>query len=183
MVFTLDWRSVSHFLLVILVFMYMRGWKMSVFGCALAWNRIKAQCHLKEWVPWKSIKGHHSTISRYMTLVIPTGLTECNNHLTFSMPCFKVVFYFFIIGCCSVAKLCQTLCDPMDCSTPGFPVLHHLPDFAQTHVPESVMLSNHSSSAALFFCLQYTVWKHQFFSALCSLQSNSHIHTWLLGKP
>ena len=26
------------------------------------------------------------------------------------------------------------LCNPMDCSTPGFPVLHHLPEFAQTHV-------------------------------------------------
>ena len=26
------------------------------------------------------------------------------------------------------------LCDPMDCSTPGFPVLHHLLEFAQTHV-------------------------------------------------
>jgi len=35
---------------------------------------------------------------------------------------------------CSVAQLCLTLCDPMDCSTPGFPVLHHLPEFAQTHV-------------------------------------------------
>ena len=37
-------------------------------------------------------------------------------------------------ACCSVSKSCPTLCDPMDCSTPGFPVLHHLPDFAQTHV-------------------------------------------------
>ena len=35
---------------------------------------------------------------------------------------------------CSVAKLCLTLCDPMDCSTPGFPVLYHLLEFAQTHV-------------------------------------------------
>ena len=35
---------------------------------------------------------------------------------------------------CSVAQLCPTLCDLMDCSTPGFPVLHHLPKFAQTHV-------------------------------------------------
>ena len=26
------------------------------------------------------------------------------------------------------------LCDPMDCNTPGFPVLHYLPEFAQTHV-------------------------------------------------
>ena len=26
-----------------------------------------------------------------------------------------------------------TLCDPMDCSTPGFPVLHQLPEFVQIH--------------------------------------------------
>ena len=31
----------------------------------------------------------------------------------------------------------------MDCSTPGFPVLHHLPELAQTHVIESMMPSNH----------------------------------------
>ena len=36
--------------------------------------------------------------------------------------------------CCSVAQSCLTLCDPMDCSTPGFPVLRHLQEFAQTHV-------------------------------------------------
>ena len=36
---------------------------------------------------------------------------------------------------CSVTKLCPTLCDPMDCSVPGFPVLHYLPEFAQIHVP------------------------------------------------
>ena len=36
--------------------------------------------------------------------------------------------------CCLVAKLCPTLCNPMDCSTSGFPVLHYLPEFAQTHV-------------------------------------------------
>ena len=32
------------------------------------------------------------------------------------------------------AKSCLTLCDPMDCSMPGFPVLHYLPEFAQIHV-------------------------------------------------
>ena len=36
--------------------------------------------------------------------------------------------------CCSVTQLCLTLCNPMDCSMPGFPVLHHLPKLAQTHV-------------------------------------------------
>ena len=34
----------------------------------------------------------------------------------------------------SVAQLCLTLCDPMDCSTPGFPVLHQLLELAQIHV-------------------------------------------------
>ena len=34
----------------------------------------------------------------------------------------------------SAAKLCLTLWDSMDCSTPGFPVLHHLPEFPQTRV-------------------------------------------------
>ena len=36
--------------------------------------------------------------------------------------------------CCSVAQSCQTLCNPIDCSTPGFPVPHYLPELAQTHV-------------------------------------------------
>ena len=36
--------------------------------------------------------------------------------------------------CCSVAQLCLTLCNLMDCSTPGFSVLRHLLEFAQSHV-------------------------------------------------
>ena len=54
-----------------------------------------------------------------------------------SHPCLS---YFIFINlfpnssCCSVAKLCPTFCSPMDWSTPGFPVLHSLPEFAQTHV-------------------------------------------------
>ena len=46
-------------------------------------------------------------------------------------------------SCCSVTQSCPTLCDPMDCSTPGFPVLHYLLEFAKTHVHELVMPSNH----------------------------------------
>ena len=34
----------------------------------------------------------------------------------------------------SVAQSCPTLCDSMDCSSPGFPVHHQLPEFTQTHV-------------------------------------------------
>ena len=48
----------------------------------------------------------------------------------------------------TVAQSCLTLCDPMDCSTPGFPVLHHLLELAQTHMSiDCVMPSNH-----LIFC-------------------------------
>ena len=40
------------------------------------------------------------------------------------------------IHCCcfSVTKSCSTLCNPMNCSTPGFAVSHHPSEFAQTHV-------------------------------------------------
>ena len=34
----------------------------------------------------------------------------------------------------SVAQSCLTLCNPMECSTSSFPILHYLPEFAQTHV-------------------------------------------------
>ena len=34
----------------------------------------------------------------------------------------------------SVTQLCLTLCDPLDCSTPGFPVHHQFLEIAQTHV-------------------------------------------------
>ena len=42
--------------------------------------------------------------------------------------------YVCIYHCYSVTKSCPALCNPMDCSTPGFPVLYHLPEFLQTHV-------------------------------------------------
>ena len=34
----------------------------------------------------------------------------------------------------SVTQSCPALCDPMDCSTPGLPVHHQLPEFTRTHV-------------------------------------------------
>ena len=50
--------------------------------------------------------------------------------------CVLVVYHLFLlhIYISSVAHPCPTLCDPMDCSTPGFPVHHQLPELAQSHV-------------------------------------------------
>ena len=47
---------------------------------------------------------------------------------------FRSVKCYIGFCCRSVAKLCLTLCDPMDCSTPGSSVLHCLLGFAQIHV-------------------------------------------------
>ena len=44
-------------------------------------------------------------------------------------PCVKKEFQLS-----SVTQSCPTLCNAVDCSTPGFPVLHYLPELAQTHV-------------------------------------------------
>ena len=49
--------------------------------------------------------------------------------------------------CCSDAKSCPTLCNTLDYSTPGFPVLCHLLELAQTQVHRVGMLPNH-----LIFC-------------------------------
>ena len=44
-------------------------------------------------------------------------------------------YYSFLFLCCySATKLCLILCDPMDCSTPGFHILYYLLEFVQTHV-------------------------------------------------
>ena len=52
----------------------------------------------------------------------------------------------------SVTQLYLTLCDPMDCSTPGFPVHHQLPELTQTHVhhiSDAILPSHPLSSPSL----------------------------------
>ena len=48
--------------------------------------------------------------------------------------CYQLIFYYKNSSCFSVAQLCPTLYNPMDCRMPVFLVLHYLPEFAQTHV-------------------------------------------------
>ena len=79
--------------------------------------------------------------ARMTTLVGPhrnkdhwiSGEKKKNKHQNFQG---KPQFEFpKVHGCyCSVTQLCPTLWDPMDCSTPGFPVHHQLRELAQTHV-------------------------------------------------
>ena len=75
----------------------------------------------------------------------------------------------------SVAQLCPTLCNPMDCSMPGFPVHHQLPELTQTHVhwirdaiqpsqplsPTSHSAFNLSHHQGLFPMSQFFTWGGQ----------------------
>ena len=72
----------------------------------------------------------------------------------------------------SVTELHQTLCEPMDCSTPGFPVHHQLPEFTQTHVHQvgdairpSRPLSSPSPPASIFPSIRVFVPMSQFFAS------------------
>ena len=61
----------------------------------------------------------------------------------------KILFPFIWAGivCFSVTKSCLIICYPMHCSTPGIPVFHYLPEFAQTHwVSDAIQLSHPLSS-------------------------------------
>ena len=70
-----------------------------------------------------------------------TTLKNCSEERKEKLVCMWFFFFFLWLRnkcrqkyCCSVAKLCLILCNPMNCRTPGFPVLPYLPEFAQTHV-------------------------------------------------
>ena len=77
----------------------------------------------------------------------------------------------------SVAQSCLTLCNPMNCSTPGFPVHHQLPELIQTHVhwvgdaiqPSHPLSSpcppafNHSQHRGLFKWVSSSHWVAKFF--------------------
>ena len=75
------------------------------------------QTRILEWVVVRS--SRRSSQPRYQT------------HISWVSCIGKRIRYHY---CHLVTQSCPTLRDAMDCSTPGFPVLHHLPEFVQTHV-------------------------------------------------
>ena len=105
----------------------------------------------------------------------------------------------------SVTQLCPTLCDSVDHSMPDFPALHYFMSLLFTSGGHSIgasasvsvlpmniqgwfplgltgLISLLSKGCSRVFS-NTTVQKHQFFGTQLSSQSNSHIHTRLLGKP
>ena len=85
---------------------------------------------------------------------MPIGLwiVSTNGLCKFHLACVS----FCGVCCCSVAKSCLTLCYPMDYSTPDFPVLHYLLEFAKTYVHwvGDAIQSSHPSVAPFSSCPQ-----------------------------
>ena len=82
-----------------------------------ATNKIKANLS-------RSFYKHVDTNRTWRSTLLLAGYSNYKPFLNYSQ----------LVCCYSVTKSCLTLCNPMDCSASGFPVLHYLPGFAQTHV-------------------------------------------------
>ena len=76
----------------------------------------------------------------------------------------------------SVAQSCPTLCDPMNCSTPGLPVHHQLPELTQTHAHQ-VGIEALSYYSQFGFPLSHFLYSVQ---SICNIISNSDIQKWQL---
>ena len=88
----------------------------------------------------------------------------------------------FVIS--SVTQSCPTLCDPMDCSTPGLPVHHQLPEFIQTHVHwDGDTIQPSHLCHPLLHCLHCDIFinKTLYYVFFSSVQSLSHV--WLFATP
>ena len=99
------------------------GTHSSILACRIPWReepaRLQSMGSQRVGHDWSSWAGTHERING--------PLRGKKRDLSLGM--FQGKFQFS-----SVAQSCPTLCDPMNRSTPGLPVHHHLPEFTQTHV-------------------------------------------------
>ena len=78
-------------------------------------------------------RARHNRTCMHILSYIPIYDTSDMSICSYSCMCL-LVEKITNICCYSITKSCPTLCDPMDCSMSGFPVIQHLPEFSQTHV-------------------------------------------------
>ena len=127
--------------------------------CTAVYGVTKSQTQLSDWTDWCSLSSRLSSPlqnlrNQYCTVrslaipgpnallmlwVVSSALwLVWNSNKNITRICFCLAS--FLCCYCSVAKSCLTLYDPMDCSTPGFPVLHYLPSLLKLMSIESVQL-------------------------------------------
>ena len=90
------------------------------------------QARILEWVAMPSSRG--SSSPRDQTCISCTAGEFFNHWATWEAQKEVMANKFSSVQFSSVAQSRLTLCNPMNCSTPGLPVHHQLPEFTQTHV-------------------------------------------------
>ena len=92
-----------------------------------------------KWKQWQTILGGSKI----------TADGDCSHEIKRHLVLGKKAMTNISQSVSSVVQSCPTLCDPMDCSTPGLPVHHQLPEFTQTRVHwvgDAIQLSHPLSS-------------------------------------
>ena len=124
------WKSRNITLLTEVCIVRTMIFPVAMYGCE-SWTIKNAEHQridaLELWY-WRSL---------FPTQGINPGLPHCRQilyHLSHQGSPIIVADKIQSLHFSLVAQSCLTFCDPMDCSTPGFPVHHQLPELAQTHV-------------------------------------------------
>ena len=86
------------------------------------------------WITNMSLTFDFVLHCHQMLFVIPSSLT-CATDWSTSLGMIRKKPFRTNVRFSSVAQSCPTLCDPMNCSTPGLPVHYQFPESSQTHVP------------------------------------------------
>ena len=89
---------------------------------SIPWTVTSVQARILGWVAIPFSRG--SSQIRNQTWVSALQAESLSSELQVTQSCAE----------CSVTQLCPSLWYPMDCSTPGIPVFHHLLEHAQTHI-------------------------------------------------
>ena len=107
---------------------------LTILGTLSKWNRAKSV------LLWLAYFTEHNVFWVHQCCCVSQDFLLFKGWIIFHC---KYIPYFvyhspvnghLAMSCSSVAQSCPTLSDPMDCSTPGFPVFHHLLELAQTHI-------------------------------------------------
>ena len=124
-----------------LIFIYIHTQVYVCESCSVVSLQSNGLQSIRLLCPWDS-PGKNTIVGRDSFLQ-GIFLTQGSNpdlhsrlffHLRHQGSPYICVYVYISVQFSSVAQLCPTLCDPINCSTPGFPVHHQLPEFTQTHV-------------------------------------------------
>ena len=103
------------------------AWRAAVHGVT------KSQTRLSDWTEL-NFELHETIISSSRCKLWNLALVTQYKHQSLFHSLLLFAYFRWQESVSSVAQSCLTLCHPMDCSMPGFPVHHELPEFTQTYV-------------------------------------------------